>query len=198
MLPLLLCSSEGSHHPFPLPCSIGHTGSPSWVLSYLPLASVWIPELLVCLSGTVAHPHAGGLRASQMGCLLGGVLYLRLVEIVVERDAGLSQKAPWVLVAISIRYVSVSMAASVALLLGSTGSQCRALDPSPLAHLSPESRAGKGRVAVLREGKYFLILPAALRAPPPLSAESPWVCFCRPPSCVTHGSGQVTLRSDVP
>lgn len=196
MLPLLLCSSEGSHHPFPLPCSTGHTGSPSWVLSYLPLASVWIPELLVCLAPWLTLTLVA--YASQMGCLLGGVLYLRLVEIVVERDAGLSQKAPCVLVTISIRYVSVSMAASVALLLGSTGSQCRALDPSPLAHLSPESRAGKGRVAVLREGKYFLVLPAALRAPPPLSAESPWVCFCRPPSCVTHGSGQVTLWSDVP
>lgn len=109
---------------------------------------------------------------SQMGFLLGCVLYLRLVEVVVERDAGLSQKAPCVLVAVSISDVSVSMAASVVLLLGSTGSQCRALDPSPLAHLSPESRAGKGRAAVLQEGKYFLVLLAALRAPPPLSAES--------------------------
>lgn len=53
----------------------------------------------------------------------------RLAEAVVERDAGLSQKAPCVLVAVSISSVRVSMAASVALLLGSTGSQCRALDP---------------------------------------------------------------------
>lgn len=43
-----------------MPASLQHIWATSGSLSGPSFASEWIPVLLVCLDGTVAHPHSGG------------------------------------------------------------------------------------------------------------------------------------------